>query len=185
MNNTVKNKSVSKNNTRKRCPKGERWNKAQNKCLPRIINNAEDTTNSCSKKYVPQTPMQQQRLNELTEQVNNRNLSTKDLRNMVSDLIGEERGIHKNQILGARMTDELIRLIICLENRPNEADEPEVTVEPSPSPEPVVEPSLSPELEPSETTLFDNIELTQDIQDIQNQIGIEPSDMDSKEYNQY
>ena len=51
MNNTVKSKSVPKNNTRKRCPKGERWNKAQNKCLPRIINNAEDTTNSCSKKY--------------------------------------------------------------------------------------------------------------------------------------
>ena len=132
MNNTVKNKSVPKNNTRKRCPKGERWNIAQNKCLPRIINNTEDTNNNtgCSKKYEPQTTQQQQRMNFLTEQVKSRKLSTKDLRNMVSDLIGEERGIHKNQILGARMTDELIRLIICLENRPNKADEPEVTVEP-------------------------------------------------------
>jgi len=205
MNNTVKNKSVPKNNTRKRCPKGERWNIAQNKCLPRIINNTEDTNNNtgCSKKYEPQTPQQQQRMNFLTEQVKSRKLSTKDLRNMVSDLIGEERGIHKNQILGARMTDELIRLIICLENRPTEDPDvepspdpdvepeveplPEPKVEPSPDVEPEVEPLPEPKVEPSPEPKveMDDIELTPDIQDIQNQLGIEPSDMDSKEYNQY
>ena len=117
MNNTVKSKSVPKNNTRKRCPKGERWNKEQNKCLPRVIKNTGTNNTSCYKKYEPQTPQQQQRMVDLTEQVKKRNLSTKDLRNMISDLIGEERGIHKNEILGARMTDELIRLIICLENK--------------------------------------------------------------------
>ena len=64
MNNTVKNKSVPKNNTRKRCPKGERWNISQNKCLPRIINNTEDTNNNTgsSKKYEPQTTQQRQRM---------------------------------------------------------------------------------------------------------------------------
>ena len=205
MNNTIKNKSVPKNNTRKRCPKGERWNKEQNKCLPRVINNAVVNNTNCSKKYEPQTPQQQQRMDDLSEQVKNRNLSTKDLRNMISDLIGEERGIHKNQILGARMTDELIRLIICLENRPEpevasspepevaSSPEPEVASSPEPevasSPEPEVAPSSEPEVapssEPNETALLDNTELTQDIQNIQNQIGIEPGDMDSKEYNQY
>ena len=36
MNNTSKSKSLPKNTTRKRCPKGERWNKTQNKCLPHV-----------------------------------------------------------------------------------------------------------------------------------------------------
>ena len=207
MNNTSKNKSVPKNITRKRCPTGERWNKAQNKCVPRIINPTSTNTTECSKNYEPQTPHELLRMNFLKEQVNLRKLNTKDLRNMVSDLIGEERGIHKNQILGARMTDELIRLILCLENKQNQASKTESSIEPeekvspepeekvSPEPEEKVSPEpeekVSPEPEKKvspesdESTISDNTELTPDIQNIQNQIGIEPSDMDSKEYNQF
>ena len=136
MDNTSKNKPLPKNKTRKRCPKGSRWNTTQEKCLPHIIKKAKATTtdSNCSKNYEPTTTQQIERMNELKEQVTKRKLKTKDLRNMVSDLIGEERGIHKNQILGARMIDELIRLIICLENNKN--TEPESQPQPQPEPQP-------------------------------------------------
>ena len=100
MDNTSKNKPLPKNKTRKRCPKGERWNTTQEKCLPHIIQKAREATtdSNCSKNYEPTTQQQIERMNELNEQVTKRKLKNKDLRNMVSDLIGEERGIHKNQI---------------------------------------------------------------------------------------
>jgi len=209
MNNTSKSKSLPKNTTRKRCPKGERWNKTQHKCLPHVKKTNPITTSiGCSKNYEPKTPLEQKRMNELKELVRNRELNTEGLRNMVSDLIGEERGIHKNQILGARMTDELISLIICLENyksmKPQSQPqpqpqaesepqpqaesepepEPETEIEPEPEPEPEPQPQPEPETE-IEPEIINNVELTPDIQDIQNKIGIEPSDPDSKEYNQY
>jgi len=199
MNNTFNNKPSPKNKTRKICPKGFRWNNTQEKCLPHIITKSKVITSSnCSKNYEPTTTRQFERMNELKEQVTKRKLNTKDLRNMVSDLIGEERGIHKNQILGARMTDELIRLIICLENNQNTepAPAPETQPEPAPEtqpepapetqPEPAPETAPEPETQPEpEPETINNIEFTPDIQDIQNKIGVEPSDPDSKEYNQY
>ena len=201
MNNTSNNKPSPKNKTRKRCDKGLRWNNTQEKCLPHIIKKAKVITSSnCSKNYEPTTTRQFERMNELKEQVTKRKLNTKDLRNMVSDLIGEERGIHKNQILGARMTDELIRLIICLENNQNTEPEPAPAPETQPEPAPETQPEPAPETQPEpapetapepetqpepEPETINNIEFTPDIQDIQNKIGVEPSDPDSKEYNQY
>ena len=60
MNNTEKNKSTPKNITRRKCPKGERWNKEQNKCLPRVINNPviKNINSNCSKMYEPSTPQE-------------------------------------------------------------------------------------------------------------------------------
>ena len=37
MNNTKKSKTIPTNITRKRCPRGERWDKKENRCKKRII----------------------------------------------------------------------------------------------------------------------------------------------------
>ena len=217
MNHTEKNKTTPKNFTRKRCPRGERWNTKENKCKPHIDIQVVPKHKflDCSKYYVPTTPNEIQRMNDLKEQLKSRKINTNDLRNMVSDLIGEERGINKNQILGARLSDELIRLIICLEGKvisdsksthiesPTEQEQPatESTVESSidqeqPATESTVESSIDQEQSSDESIVESltkqdsdkvdiNIELNPEEQIMQNNIGIEPSDIDSKEHNKY
>jgi len=204
MNHTEKNKTTPNNLTRKRCPKGERWNKKENKCKPHIEIQVvpKRTFLGCSKDYVPTTPNEIQRMNDLKEQLKLRKINTGDLRNMVSDLIGAERDITKNQILGARLSDELIRLIICLESQaisgskstpietPTEQELPETESTPieTPTKQELPETESTPietpvEQEPDKVDM--NVELNPEEQIMQNSIGIEPSDIDSKEYNKY
>ena len=202
MNHTEKNKTTPKNFTRKRCPRGERWNTKENKCKPHIDIQVVPKHKflDCSKDYVPTTPNEIQRMNDLKEQLKSRKINTNDLRNMVSDLIGEERGINKNQILGARLSDELIRLIICLEGKvisdsksthiesPTEQEQPatESTVESSIDQEQSSDESIVESLTKQDSDKVDiNIELNPEEQIMQNNIGIEPSDIDSKEHNKY
>jgi len=203
MNHTEKIKTLPKNSTRKRCPTGERWDKKENKCKSIIDIQVvpKRAFLGCSKDYIPTTSTEIQRMNDLKELLKTRKISTTDLRNMVSDLIGEERGINKNQILGARLSDELIRLIICLEGnvRSNseimsktesksvDKSQVESPVKPqveSPVKSQVESPVKSP-VESEEDNVDTNIKLKPEEQILQNNIGIEPADIDSKEHNQY
>ena len=93
MSDTKKNKDIPKNTTRKRCPTGERRDKITNKCVP----------NKTKVDFAPTSSQDVARLNELTELFKKRQLKTGDLRNMVSDLIGEERNLHKNEVNGIRL----------------------------------------------------------------------------------
>ena len=215
MNNTKKSKTIPTNITRKRCPRGERWDKKENRCKKRIIKqDIQNNIPKCSKKYEPTTPNEVTRMSELNDQLKRREINTQDLRNMVSDLIGEERGIHKNQILGARMADELIRLIICLENKSHHDTEveiepdkdteveiepdkdteveiepdkdTEVEIEPDKNTEVEIEPDKNPNIETTKSDKIDtSIELDEELQQIQNNIGIEPADVDSIQHNKY
>lgn len=211
MNHTEKIKTLPKNTTRKRCPTGQRWDKKENKCksILDIKVMPKQAVLGCSKDYIPSTFTEIQRMNDLKEQLKTRKISTADLRNMVSDLIGEERGINKNQILGARLSDELIRLIICLEGRaPSDIEVTSKTADKSPvesvnkSPvesvdkppvesvkKPIVESVQQPEVQSVDKPLVEsvdtNIKLKPEEQILQNNIGIEPADIDSKEHNKY
>lgn len=219
MNHTEKIKTLPKNSTRKRCPTGERWDKKENKCKSIIDIQVvpKRAFLGCSKDYIPTTSTEIQRMNDLKELLKTRKISTTDLRNMVSDLIGEERGINKNQILGARLSDELIRLIICLEGNARSNSEilsktesksvdksqvespvkPQVESPVKPQVESPVKPQVespvksqvespvkSP-VESEEDNVDTNIKLKPEEQILQNNIGIEPADIDSKEHNQY
>ena len=213
MSDTKKNKDIPKNTTRKRCPTGERRDKITNKCVP----------NKTKVDFVPTSSQDVARLNELTELFKKRQLKTGDLRNMVSDLIGEERNLHKNEVNGIRLSNDLIHYIVFLENtqrnsssngtdietKPSPDTEPTVETKPSPETEPTVETKSSPDTEPTvetksspdtkstveapiekEPTTVDKlpnmeINISDDVQELQDKIGIEPEDMDSKEYNEF
>ena len=195
MNHTEKIKTLPKNSTRKRCPTGERWDKKENKCKSIIDIQVvpKRAFLGCSKDYIPTTSTEIQRMNDLKELLKTRKISTTDLRNMVSDLIGEERGINKNQILGARLSDELIRLIICLEGNARSNSEimskaESKSVDKSQVESPVksqVESPVKSPVESEEDNVDTNIKLKPEEQILQNNIGIEPADIDSKEHNQY
>ena len=147
MNNNLQKETIL---TRKRCPKGERWDKKENRCKKRTLKRYSKN-DKCSKKYEPTTLDEIQRMNELKDLIKQRKIKNKDLINMVSDLIGEERDINKNQILGARMTDELISLIICLENKNKpQPSESKLTSEP-PSKSQLSESESPSKLQPSES----------------------------------
>ena len=207
MNHTEKIKTLPKNSTRKRCPTGERWDKKENKCKSIIDIQVvpKRAFLGCSKDYIPTTSTEIQRMNDLKELLKTRKISTTDLRNMVSDLIGEERGINKNQILGARLSDELIRLIICLEGNARSNSEilsktesksvdksqvespvkPQVESPVKPQVESPVKSQVESPVESEEDNVDTNIKLKPEEQILQNNIGIEPADIDSKEHNQY
>lgn len=201
MNKTEKNKITSKNNTRKKipcekkCPKGERCDNTDGKCKPRKERKQIDVQ-GCSKYYNPTTSREIQRMNELNERLQKRIINKGHLINMVYDLTGEEPE-YKNQVHGARMTDELIRLIVCLESKQNPEIEEDINIQETSSSnddkpsddktkiesvndEDIIENILS------ETNIIDtkiNLDLPE--QTIQNNIGAEPSDIDSKEYNHF
>ena len=207
MSDTKKNKDIPKNITRKRCPTGERWDKNANKCVQ----------NKNKVQFTPTSTKDVARFNELTELFKKRKLKTSDLRNMVSDLIGEERNLHKNEVNGVRLSNDLIRYIISLENAkltasPSEPEpataspsEPEPSTaspsEPEPAtaspsePEPATaspsepEPATASPSEPEPATIDGlpsmEVKLSDDFQALQDKIGIEPEDTDSKEYNEF
>ena len=207
MNRTEKIKTTSTKFTRKRCPTGERWDKTENKCKSIIDIQVvpKQAVLGCSKYYIPTTSNEIQRMNDLKEQLKSRKINNNDLRNMVSDLIGEERGINKNQILGARRSDELIQLILCLEGKPSSDIEPEpepidkslteTETETETDPEPNDKSLVETETETVDKPLIEsedddvdvdiNIKLTPEEQLLQNNIEVEPADIDSKEYNKY
>jgi len=209
MSDTKKTKDIPKNITRKRCPAGERRDKITNKCVQ----------NKVKVDFVPTSSQDVARLNELTELFKKRQLKNNDLRNMVSDLIGEERNLHKNEVNGIRLSNDLIHYIVFLENtkRNSLSNGTEVETKSSPDTESIVETKSSPDTESivetksspdtesivetksspdtetsieKESTIIRElpnmeIKISDDVQELQDKIGIEPEDMDSKEYNEF
>jgi len=102
-----KNKTVKQ----KRCPNGEHWNEKTQRCEP-IVKLVKKTFLGCSRDYVP-TEADAPRVNELKSKTG------QELRDMISTLTGMPTG-QKNQILGARRSNELINLIVCIENKKSE-----------------------------------------------------------------
>ena len=203
MNNTEKIKTATKNITRKKrtpCPKGQR--RVNGICQERKKKAA--IISGCSTDYTPETDSEIERVNELKK------MNNETLRNMVSNLIGEEEGKTKNQIKGARMKNELISLIVCLENKKEPSiqnNEETPAILPSPieeekeEKEEKVEKEDQDKKDQDEDNVIESIQeninnddiisvdtkinLDTEEQNIQDTIGVEPADIDSKEYNDF
>lgn len=177
---------------KKRCPNGEHWNERTQSCEPigRVV---KKLYLGCSRDYVP-TEADMPRVAELKIK------TAQELRDLVSDLTDMPRG-QKNQILGARRTNELINLIVCIETRKKQATmetEPDVEEEateeeaqltpiaPSAPPSPEAQVTLP---EPPTPTQQDTVETTPMVEippeASPEVLGKPPLEKDTKEYNEF
>ena len=207
---TEKSKPIPKNRTLKqpRCPKGETRNPVTGICEPIAqINPGKKQVMGCSAAYVPKDDAERQRYVELNK------LTGQPLRDILSDLQGEPRG--KQYIAGTKNKHDIINFIICLEGKSKEvapAAEPSHTNDEAssedtsiaePEPVPVPEPTIAPVPVPVpeiEEEVKDTESIYADVTDptsandqqlpsaelkIQNDMGVAPADMDTKEGNEY
>ena len=198
---TEKIKPISNKRTlKKRCPPGEQRNPISNLCeaIPKKTTNK--TVLGCSVDYVPTTEEELIRMNELQK------MSGQALRDILSELKGEPTG-QKNSS-DARRKIDLVKLIICIENRPVENIEPTLSSS-LPSTEDIITPINNDVVEPIVETVVEpipdedsiyikddgerldandiddnlDVNMTSSDMELQNSIGVVPNDMESKEGN--
>ena len=169
-----------------RCPRGEYRNPVTNMCEP-IVKPVKKTIMGCSSTYEPQDDAEKNRAVQLNK------LKRQELRDIVSELKGETTG--RTYIAEANTKPDLISLIICIE-RVNREQKENLEVSSSPVPSPVPSP-VAPE---PDTQMIDSIyeeeindpiiadgeiTLTDNELKLQNQIGVLPTDIDSKQGNDF
>jgi len=195
---TEKIKSPINNRTlKKRCPVGERRNPITNLCEPYApVKTGNKMVLGCSNTYQPKNEKEQERMNELNK------MTIQAVRDILSTLKGEDTG--KTYIAGARLKQEIINLIVCIESSRDDtvADDSskvsenvsEVAEVVAPTPVPEVPTPAVGAVKPDESiyeTVIEpsipspDIQLSTDDLKIQNAIGVVPDDMTDKDGNDF